>query len=170
MTQEVGKIYTWESGECPVHPNTKVKVWFTEGSPRVHNAGDLRWSKDTTDLDVGIIAYQVLEHYVEYNEQEEFITTGHFNQLTPAEAERLAMLAEEAAEIIQVVGKILRHGYTSYDPNDSNKVTNRVLLRNEIIDLRAISYSMVNNLDIGNWDIHDVQRAWVRKLKYSHHQ
>ena len=29
----------------------------------------------------------------------------HFNGLTHAEAERLAMLAEEAAEVIQVVGK-----------------------------------------------------------------
>jgi hypothetical protein len=29
----------------------------------------------------------------------------HFNGLTPAQAERLAMLAEEAAEVIQVIGK-----------------------------------------------------------------
>ncbi len=42
----------------------------------------------------------------------------HFNRLTPAEAERLAMLAEEAAEVIQIVGKILRHGYASYHPDD----------------------------------------------------
>jgi hypothetical protein len=38
-----------------------------------------------------------------------------FNQLTDAEAERLALLAEECGEVVQVIGKILRHGYESYD-------------------------------------------------------
>ncbi len=32
----------------------------------------------------------------------------HFNELTPAEAERLAYLAEECGEAIQIIGKILR--------------------------------------------------------------
>lgn len=47
----------------------------------------------------------------------------HFNGLTPAEAERLALLAEEAGEVIQAVGKILRHGYESGHPDggDSNR-------------------------------------------------
>ena len=36
---------------------------------------------------------------------------NNFNQLTPAETERLAILAEECGEVIQAVGKILRHGY-----------------------------------------------------------
>lgn len=34
-----------------------------------------------------------------------------FNGLSPAEVERLALLAEECGEVIQTVGKILRHGY-----------------------------------------------------------
>ena len=34
----------------------------------------------------------------------------HFNNLTPGEAERLAILAEECGEVIQIIGKILRHG------------------------------------------------------------
>lgn len=42
----------------------------------------------------------------------------HFNGLTPAEAERLAMLSEECGEVIQIIGKILRHGYDSYHPDD----------------------------------------------------
>ncbi len=56
----------------------------------------------------------------------------HFNQLTPAEAERLALLAEECAEVIQIVGKILRHGYESYHPADSLRTTNRELLGKEL--------------------------------------
>jgi NTP pyrophosphatase (non-canonical NTP hydrolase) len=40
-----------------------------------------------------------------------------FNGLTSAEAERLAILAEECGEVIQAVGKILRHGYQSYNPH-----------------------------------------------------
>ena len=36
--------------------------------------------------------------------------TEHFNGLTPAEDERLAMLAEECAEVIKIVSKIQRHG------------------------------------------------------------
>lgn len=40
------------------------------------------------------------------------MSTRHFNNLTPGEAERLAMLAEECGEVIQAVGKILRHGGT----------------------------------------------------------
>ena len=34
-----------------------------------------------------------------------------FNQLDCAAAERLAVLAEEAGEVVQAVTKILRHGY-----------------------------------------------------------
>ena len=45
----------------------------------------------------------------------------HFNQLTPPEAERLAVLAEECAEVIQAIGKILRHGYASRWEGESNK-------------------------------------------------
>ena len=38
--------------------------------------------------------------------------SSHFNKLTPAQAERLAILIEECGEVIQAATKILRHGYT----------------------------------------------------------
>lgn len=40
----------------------------------------------------------------------------HFNQLNPGEAERLAVLSGECAEVIQAISKILRHGYMSKNP------------------------------------------------------
>jgi hypothetical protein len=46
--------------------------------------------------------------------------------LNPAQAERLAILAEECGEIVQVIGKILRHGFESTHPEGGP--TNRQLL------------------------------------------
>lgn len=54
------------------------------------------------------------------------------DSLTHAERERLAILAEEMAEAIQIVGKILRHGYRSFNPWDKDEVVNRELLCKEI--------------------------------------
>lgn len=93
----------------------------------------------------------------------------HFNQLTPAEAERLAMLAEEAAEVIQIVGKILRHGYDSYHP-ETPDVTNRDLLGQELIDLAAVETEMIASMDIAPRQFGCIGRAWQRKLRYTHHQ
>lgn len=94
----------------------------------------------------------------------------NFNQLTPAETERLAMLAEECAEVIHVIGKILRHGYESYHPQDPN-VTNRDLLEDEVNDLHAVLHMMRENRDAD----FPVTSMWVagrvqRKMQYSHHQ
>lgn len=92
----------------------------------------------------------------------------HFNGLTPAEAERLAMLAEEAAEVIQVVGKILRHGYASYHPNKPS-LTNRVLLMNELADLNAVQLLMEGSGDVFRTG-DEIEQAMARKLTYTHHQ
>lgn len=96
----------------------------------------------------------------------------HFNRLTPAEAERLAMLAEEAAEVVQVVGKILRHGYASWHP-DNPQLDNRALLMNELADLRAVELMMAIEGDIDDLNpAHSdaVHRAMEKKLTYTHHQ
>lgn len=55
---------------------------------------------------------------------------NHFNKLTPAEAERIALLAEECAEVIHVCGKILRHGLDSKPPKGGP--TNRQMLETEL--------------------------------------
>lgn len=53
-----------------------------------------------------------------------------YNKLTPAETERLALLMEECAEVQQVIGKILRHGYEEGHPKGNT--TNREDLEKEI--------------------------------------
>lgn len=79
--------------------------------------------------------------------------TEFTNGLSPAQAERLALLAEELAEAIQVVGKVLRHGYDSRNPLDRNSATNRTLLEVEIGHvLAAIQLAA---------DANDIQRGWI---------
>lgn len=93
----------------------------------------------------------------------------HFNQLTPEEAERLAMLAEEAAEVIQVVGKILRHGYGSKHPDNLDGPDNRAMLRRELADLQAVTTMMTYAGDLPGLP-EDLGRIGARKLRYTHHQ
>lgn len=95
---------------------------------------------------------------------------SHYNKLTPAEAERLALLAEECAEVIQVVGKILRHGYESYNPNDPRELTNRTLLADELGHVDAAVTKMHKAGDLAREDIaisaiHKLERVG----RYLHH-
>lgn len=95
---------------------------------------------------------------------------NHFNGLTPAEQERLAILSEEAAEVIQIVGKILRHGYESYNPI-LNGPTNRRLLEVELGDLDAAVKRCIFNGDIikGNIQKHSMNKM-DNARRYLHHQ
>ena len=92
----------------------------------------------------------------------------HFNKITPAEAERLAMLAEECGEVIQIVGKILRHGYDSYHPVNP-RVSNRDLLAKELRDVNAVLMAM-GRKELREYSVQDVIGVWERKLQYTHHQ
>lgn len=98
--------------------------------------------------------------------------TENYNKLTPAETERLAMLSEEAGEIVLIIGKILRHGLQSYHPDDPDKKSNKLLLINELNDLGAVVQGMIAAGDINKYqfseDFHRV--VWQKKLKWTHHQ
>lgn len=98
------------------------------------------------------------------------MSTEAFNCLTDAEAERLAMLAEECGETIQIIGKILRHGYESFDPNDGGKTTNRHLLQAELDDLAAIRLRIVESGELVTTPDVRLRRIWSKKLRYTHHQ
>lgn len=94
----------------------------------------------------------------------------HFNDLSPAEAERLAMLAEEAGEIVHVIGKILRHGFDRRNPLEDGQ-SNRGLLQSEIGDFQAVVARMVKADDLDADDIGAAQSIKHQKLpRWTHHQ
>lgn len=94
-----------------------------------------------------------------------------FNLLTPAEAERLAMLAEECGEVIQIIGKILRHGYKSFHPDAPNGPRNREMLMQELGDVNAILDRMEEAGDIQREPVLRYRLEKYHKLpRYAHHQ
>jgi NTP pyrophosphatase (non-canonical NTP hydrolase) len=100
--------------------------------------------------------------------------TEHFNGLTPAEAERLAILAEEAGEIVQAVGKILRHGYESYNPTTVRQIPNRRHLEIECGDIAAVIHDMCRQGDMQPGFIDTQRESKLARLEagtlYLHHQ
>jgi len=90
--------------------------------------------------------------------------------LTPKQAELLAMLAEEAAEIGLAAMKILRHGYESYHPDRPTR-TNRLDLAHEIGDLIGIMRRMVADGDLDGTTIEVAAGLkWNRARRYTYHQ
>lgn len=90
--------------------------------------------------------------------------------LTPAQAERLEMLAEEAAEVVQACTKILRHGYDSYHPDHLDVgLDNCSHLKKELTDLSTIKWAMFKEGDM-EFTEYDLETKWRKKLSYTHHQ
>lgn len=91
--------------------------------------------------------------------------------LTPAEAERLEMLAEEASEIAQECMKILRHGYGSYHPRDPDRVVNRMRLMSEIGDFIGVRRLMYEAGDLSAPTISYYADKKVEKCRqWTYHQ
>lgn len=100
------------------------------------------------------------------------------NALTHCEAERLAILSEEAGEVmqclgtvVQTVGKILRHGYESHNPLDRDAGTNRDALERELGNFLFAMDLMVKEFDL---DASAIEAARVEKAEsikpWLHHQ
>lgn len=93
------------------------------------------------------------------------------NGLSDAETERLALLSEELGEAVQMIGKILRHGYESVNPDVEDPDTNRELLERELGDVSYAAELMVQNSDIRKERIFQRVEVKARKVKrYLHHQ
>ena len=97
--------------------------------------------------------------------------------LSNAEAERLEMLAEEAAEVVQAVTKVLRHGYGSRPPGFfPGERDNRSDLRSELNDVLAVAWAMEQVGDIREVSLNRPASAvhseiWLhKKMAYTHHQ
>ena len=94
----------------------------------------------------------------------------HFNKLTPAENERLAILAEECAEVIQCVTKIMRHGYSSFNPSNVDAGNNREQLEKELGHLDNILDMMLAGKDFNHKSIikhREHKKAYISR--YLHH-
>jgi NTP pyrophosphatase (non-canonical NTP hydrolase) len=102
------------------------------------------------------------------------IRTEHFNQLTPAEDERLAKLAEECAEVIQAIMKVMRHGYRRHNPDALGMFvneTNREGLQREIADVMIAIARMTHAEDVNGDTIEDITANELRHSgRYMHHQ
>ena len=93
----------------------------------------------------------------------------HFNRLTPAEAERLALLAEECGEVMQAIGKVLRHGYESRHPDGGP--TNREALERECGDVYHAIWRLIGAGDIdGNGMSQRADDKAKSVVRYLHHQ
>lgn len=99
------------------------------------------------------------------------VETHHFNRLTEAEAERLAPAAEEMAEAIHAIGKILRHGYESTNPLTPQGPTNRDWLEQEIAHVYVATRMMFDAGDIRRIACAAHEDAKADSLhRYMHHQ
>jgi hypothetical protein len=88
-----GKIHGWNGGDCPVHPNSEVVVWFRNQAHQYPTFAEYFWWKHS-DSDGDIIAFQVTKPYAEpktiwVNEYKED-DAGH-SFLTEERAKRYAL-------------------------------------------------------------------------------
>ena len=96
---------------------------------------------------------------------------ANYNDLTPAQTERLAILMEECGEVIQIVGKILRHGYDEFHPDDEEQISNREHLMKEIGDIYAAVLMLGAKADVSLDSIQYFQIEKTRRIcAYTHHQ
>lgn len=95
----------------------------------------------------------------------------HFNKLTPAQDERLAILLEEMGEAQQIIGKILRHGYKNYHPKDNEKTPNSTLLARELGHVWAAIQLLIEPQDISGFIMETSRAEKHNDIKqWLHHQ
>lgn len=105
-----------------------------------------------------------------YSPEMERADVRFLNMLSPAHRERLILLMEECAEVQQVIGKILRHGYESYHP-DTPEVTNRMLLERELGDVGCALTMMMSSGDVDAFKITEAATSKTERVKqYLHFQ
>ncbi len=85
--------------------------------------------------------------------------------------ERLAFVAEECAEAIQIAGKIVRHGYESSDPTQARSPTNRRMLESELADIQFAISLLAQAGDVAPRNIESALSArFANPGRYMHHQ
>lgn len=100
------------------------------------------------------------------------MTWQAFNELNPAEVERLALCMEEMGEAIQAIGKVLRHGYESCHPAKPDGPTNRMELEKELGHVRHAMIRLCDAGDLSKKAIHaaaDVKAVTVNQYLHEQH-
>jgi hypothetical protein len=95
----------------------------------------------------------------------------NFNNLTPAQTERLVLLAEECGEVIKAAMKILRHGYESTNPDAQPALSNnRGDLMDELGHVRFAEHLLIESGDLVNPRIAlSAAQKRTKIQKYLHH-
>lgn len=114
MKYEVGKWYGWNGGECPVPPNTKVRVVFSEDleyntgfQDEVREAKYWHWDSEYSP----IVAFRIVKE--EYKEPREFwiLCSGetdiysHGIYETEEEAKKRAICSDKVIKVREVIGE-----------------------------------------------------------------
>lgn len=87
----------------------------------------------------------------------------HYNGLTPEEQEALSLAMEECGEVVQIIGKIQRHGLDSEHP-DSGTV-NRDQLAKECADVLCAIKILVRDGVIEQRQIDAARRSKIKKFR-----
>lgn len=88
-----------------------------------------------------------------------------------SELERLALLAEECAEVIHCVSKAIRHGYEAKDPTDKMAMSNRGNLEREIGHVLCAIHLMASRSDVLWEHVVEWDREKAQKVRqYLHYQ
>lgn len=98
------------------------------------------------------------------------MSDDELSNLKPHQLEALALLAEECAEVCAVVGKAIRHGLWSTNPDDPDGPNNRDMIAVEAGQVQAI-IGMAIQLGVIDRDTVRIgmEEKWQRVGTYLHH-
>lgn len=87
------------------------------------------------------------------------------NKLTESQIERLIILSEECAEVIQVVSKIIRFGYEDFNPYAKDIRSNRERLEEELGDVLGAMQLFNLASELNNMKILDAKEKKLQKFE-----
>jgi len=88
---------------------------------------------------------------------------SHFNRLTPCEQEALSLAMEECGEVVQIIGKIQRHGLHSHHP--VTLAWNNDELAKEIGDVECAIKILIREGLVDRESINKAKKQKVKKFR-----
>lgn len=101
-----GTIHGWNGGDCPVHPETVVEVWFREGGREELLADAYVWTCHFNEGD--IIAFRVVKPYVEprvlwVNEEADGIHVAYDSEEKASNCAAYSLVTRIAVKYVEVL-------------------------------------------------------------------